>query len=232
MMLRKIVAFSLSIYLGLGSFMPVVQAAPKKTSAPKKTASKKPVRKTATRIERKKVILHKTSPRKVVVSRYHGRVSPARAAMLHLPPQMVNPETFEATAQPGVRYTFGTPAGNEPASQSITVTLQDNAPPRHEPLTFKRGEVVQFVVTNQGTQTYEVAIGDTQTHKAHLSMLRSVPGLPRVDDATSIVVPPQQSKTLTWKFSRQHPRYPIELAVLHVNDVLSTPQKSRINLHP
>lgn len=235
MTLRKFFAFSLSVCISLSVLSTSADAAPKKASAAKKAkaVAKKPAGKTVSRSPRKRVVLNTHGTRtKVYPGRGHYH-SP-RTAMLHLPAQITTGESsgLDATAQPGVRYTFGTPAGSESPTQTIAVTLQDNAPPRHEPLTFKRGEVVQFVVRNDSQQAYEVAIGDTQTHKAHVSMLRSVPGLPRVDDATSIIIPPQQSKTLTWKFSRQHPRYPIELAVLQINDVLSTPHKSRINLHP
>ncbi|GAA3933731.1 copper-binding protein [Litoribacillus peritrichatus] len=65
---------------------------------------------------------------------------------------------------------------------------------------IKAGDVVKFVVTNQGKITHELSIGDEKEQHAHREMMKKMPDMQH-EDGSTISVKPGETETLIWKFA-------------------------------
>ena len=68
-----------------------------------------------------------------------------------------------------------------------------------QPLIIKRGDVVRFVVTNQGRIRHEFSIGNQTEQETHRKAMREMPDMMH-DDPNAVTVDPDQTKTLIWRF--------------------------------
>ena len=65
---------------------------------------------------------------------------------------------------------------------------------------LKAGDVVRFVVTNQGQIPHEFSIGTEAEQDAHREMMRKMPHMQH-EDGNTITVQPGETKDLVWQFA-------------------------------
>lgn len=94
----------------------------------------------------------------------------------------------------------GEPGKERNVSRIITVTADDTMRFFHEPLNVKKGETIQFVVTNKGTMTHEFTIATKDEQKKHGKMMMNNVGMHHGPGGNSITVQPNESMTIIWKF--------------------------------
>ncbi|MGE5540517.1 MAG: plastocyanin/azurin family copper-binding protein [Gemmatimonas sp.] len=130
-----------------------------------------------------------------------------------------------AEGPPGHTHEYaavGQPAKPTASSRSVQVTLVDMA---FEPETInvKSGETVRFVVTNKGQLLHEFNLGTPAMHAEHQKemammmdhgmitatgidehMMKMDMGGHQMthDDPNSVLVPPGETRELTWKFTK------------------------------
>jgi len=95
----------------------------------------------------------------------------------------------------------GKPAKASHATRTIKVVTKDNM--RYEfsdELNLKAGEIVKFVVTNEGKIAHEFSVGDAEEQKSHQAMMAKMPNMTH-EDGNTVTVKPGQTKELTWKFT-------------------------------
>lgn len=99
--------------------------------------------------------------------------------------------------------TVGKPVDVSKANKTIKVDLLDSM--RFEfnnTMSIKEGDIVRFVVTNKGEIDHEFSIGSEKEQKAHLEMMKQMPNMVHSDGST-ITVKPNETKALTWKFTKR-----------------------------
>lgn len=62
------------------------------------------------------------------------------------------------------------------------------------------GDVVKFVVTNNGKIPHEFSIGNAAEQAKHNAMMKSMPDM-KHEDGNTVTVQPGQSKALVWQFN-------------------------------
>lgn len=123
----------------------------------------------------------------------------------------------------GHQNAYGEPAAAAQATRTITVIMRDN---NYEPerITVKAGEVIKFVIRNEGELLHEFAIGRRADHMAHQKMMAMMldhgmitttsidPEKMKMDhggmsmshahgpESGSVLVEPGKSAELVWKF--------------------------------
>jgi len=94
----------------------------------------------------------------------------------------------------------GAPADAANATKTIQVTTSDDMRYRFSTdLDLKAGEIVKFVVTNQGKIPHEFSVGDKKEQKSHQAMMKKMPNMVH-QDGNTVTVMPGESKELTWQF--------------------------------
>lgn len=94
----------------------------------------------------------------------------------------------------------GTPADKSEATKTISVTLLDSMRIEFDQdPALKRGDVVHFIIYNQGKIRHEFSIGDAAEQKAHLEMMRKNPDMPHTD-ANTVSLEGGKSADLVWRF--------------------------------
>lgn len=68
-------------------------------------------------------------------------------------------------------------------------------------LTVNRGEIVRFVVHNDGKVMHEMVIGSLQELREHAELMRKFPGMEH-DEPYMAHVPPGQKGEIVWQFTR------------------------------
>ncbi|MBV8061913.1 MAG: cupredoxin domain-containing protein [Alphaproteobacteria bacterium] len=110
-------------------------------------------------------------------------------------------------------YSFGEPAKAAEATRTVTILALPDMRFDPDSLTIKHGEVITFVVTNKDKVLHELDIGDKPALRQHQKMMLQMSGAQHGDSATSVMVRPGETKSLTWRFNKT-PDSPIELACL------------------
>jgi len=94
----------------------------------------------------------------------------------------------------------GMPAAESKAMKVIKVTADDTMRYKFEPTPdLEDGDVVKFVVTNNGKLSHEFSIGDDKEQSEHRAMMRRMPNMVHKDGNT-ITVAPGATESLTWQF--------------------------------
>ena len=94
----------------------------------------------------------------------------------------------------------GQPAAESAATKTIAVTTLDSMRYTFSPQPdLKSGDIVKFVITNEGKIPHEFSIGDEKEQQAHREMMRKMPNMVHQDGRT-VSVKPGETKLLTWKF--------------------------------
>ena len=95
----------------------------------------------------------------------------------------------------------GAPADASKATRTIKVTTKDTM--RYEfsnELNLNAGEIVTFVVTNDGKIAHEFSVGDADEQKAHQAMMAKMPNMVH-EDGNTVTVKAGETKELTWQFT-------------------------------
>jgi len=95
----------------------------------------------------------------------------------------------------------GKPAAEADATKTINVVTKDSMRYAFSPEPdIKAGDIVTFIITNEGQIPHEFSIGDNDEQEAHRTMMQKMPSMVH-EDGNTITVKPGETKTLTWNFS-------------------------------
>jgi len=90
-------------------------------------------------------------------------------------------------------------AGLTPA-QTVNVSMADTMRFTPSSLVVKAGEVVRFVVTNDGLLQHEFVLGTPQTLSEHNEMMKKFPGMEH-EEPNMLLLEPSAKGGLIWKFT-------------------------------
>lgn len=94
----------------------------------------------------------------------------------------------------------GKPGIEADATKTIQVVTKDSMRYAFSPEPdIKQGDIVTFIVTNEGQIPHEFAIGDKREQEAHRKMMQKMPDM-KHEDGNTITVKPGETKNLTWNF--------------------------------
>ena len=98
----------------------------------------------------------------------------------------------------------GSPVGQlamaSQATKTIRVSAMDTMRYKFSPqLDLQEGDIVRFVISNEGKISHEFSIGDKKEQKAHREMMRKMPGMVHADGNT-ITIKQGETSELTWQF--------------------------------
>ena len=98
-------------------------------------------------------------------------------------------------------YAVGEPVEKGVQAKRVTVSMLDTmkfvfSPPLDS---LRDGEVVEFVVTNDGKIPHEFSIGNAQEQAKHSEMMRQMPTMAH-NDPNAVSLKPGDSATLRWRF--------------------------------
>lgn len=100
----------------------------------------------------------------------------------------------------GSRFSVGEPA-NANIDRTISVSMLDSMrfvfTPSFEEL--HDGEVIEFIVKNDGSIVHEFSIGNAEDQIKHAEMMRKMPGMKHNDPNTASLEPGETAK-LIWRF--------------------------------
>lgn len=95
----------------------------------------------------------------------------------------------------------GRPAAQQEATMTIEVRTFDTMRYAFLPaLEIKAGDVVKFVIANEGKIPHEFSIGDEAEQEEHRAMMRKMPDMVH-QDASTVTIQPGETEILTWKFN-------------------------------
>lgn len=99
------------------------------------------------------------------------------------------------------KFSVGQPSSDKPA-RIINVSMKDTMRFEFAPSldTLKDGEVVEFVIRNDGRIAHEFSIGNSDDQVAHAEMMRRMPNMKHKDPNT-VAPEPGQTSRIRWKFS-------------------------------
>lgn len=104
----------------------------------------------------------------------------------------------------GHGFSFGKPVDAGEADRTVEIDATDSMDFQPSDIVVRTGEVVRFVVTNTGTLHHSFTLGSKSWHRDHEQQMQ---GLSPEDIVTHMrsepngaVVPPGETRTLTWKF--------------------------------
>ena len=98
------------------------------------------------------------------------------------------------------KFAVGEPAMINP-DRTINVTMHDTMRFKFSPSleSLRDGEIVKFVVSNQGSIVHEFSIGNAIEQKEHAMMMQKMTSM-KHKDANAIFLDPGKSTSLTWRF--------------------------------
>ncbi|MCW8327607.1 cupredoxin family protein [Photobacterium sp. SDRW27] len=94
----------------------------------------------------------------------------------------------------------GMPAPVEQATKTFEVSLTDDMKMHFSPaLNIKQGEIVRFVISNNGKMPHEFSVGSLDEQDKHRAMMRSMPDMVHSDGST-ITLQAGENAELGWHF--------------------------------
>jgi uncharacterized cupredoxin-like copper-binding protein len=94
----------------------------------------------------------------------------------------------------------GQPMPGVSPDQVIKVSMEDSMRfVVDKPINVRNGEVVKFILTNNGQMNHEFSIGSKSEQMSHQKMMANNPGMMH-QDGSSITVKPGETKEITWEF--------------------------------
>ncbi len=101
----------------------------------------------------------------------------------------------------GHESAVGKPATVSQATKKIQVVTKDSMRYVFSPEPdIKTGDIVTFIITNEGQIPHEFSIGDKSEQASHRKMMQDMPAMVH-EDGNTITVKPGETKRLTWNFS-------------------------------
>jgi uncharacterized cupredoxin-like copper-binding protein len=87
------------------------------------------------------------------------------------------------------------------ATRTIRVAMTDNMRFTPDRLDIRQGEVVRFVIRNNGRMLHEMVIGTKPELDAHAALMLKFPGMEH-DEPYMAHVPPGKTAEMVWQFNR------------------------------
>lgn len=104
-------------------------------------------------------------------------------------------------------FAFGQPADGAEPGRTIEITATDSMEFAPSEIEVETGETVRFVVKNTGRLHHSFTIGSRQWHRDHEQQMQGVAPEDLVshmrDEPNGTVVPPGETRTLTWTFDER-----------------------------
>lgn len=128
-----------------------------------------------------------------------GRCSAAALALT-----LASSTAWATGTHAGGHYSFGEPGEESEVTRTVEVIADDRDGMRFvmDVGPIKQGEVIKFVVTNQGTGEHEFSIGDTASQRAHAKLMAKNPDMKHEGDPSAVHVSPGEMEEVIWKFSK------------------------------
>jgi uncharacterized cupredoxin-like copper-binding protein len=96
---------------------------------------------------------------------------------------------------------LGSPAAAEAATKLYGVSLEDSMRIEFtETPEIHQGDIITFVITNNGNIPHEFSLGSLAEQEAHREMMVAMPNM-KHEDGNSRTVAPGETSSLTWKFT-------------------------------
>lgn len=111
-------------------------------------------------------------------------------------------ETGRAGEGAHVEFAYGHPGVGSGSTRVIHIEALDDLRFRPSRVRVAPGTTVKFVVTNMGRLEHEFVLGDAAVQATHAREMRAMPGMPMSPDANAVALPPGQTRTLVWTFTR------------------------------
>lgn len=102
----------------------------------------------------------------------------------------------------GSHYTFGEPGVESEVTRTVEVKATDDMEFIMDLGSIRRGETIEFVVTNVGQIPHEFSIGDRNSQQAHADMMRQHPHMGHHHDPAALTLAPGETKSLVWTFNK------------------------------
>lgn len=94
----------------------------------------------------------------------------------------------------------GKPAKLSQASKTVYLTTEDTMRFKFSSMPdLKDGDIVKFVITNNGKIPHEFSIGDEKEQQAHREMMRKMPNMVH-EDGNTVTIAAGKTKELAWEF--------------------------------
>lgn len=95
----------------------------------------------------------------------------------------------------------GKPASAAKATKQVKVITSDDMRfTFSNKLHLHNGDIITFLVKNDGKIPHEFSIGDESEQRAHQKMMREMPNMVH-NDGNTVTVKPGETKKITWKFT-------------------------------
>lgn len=94
---------------------------------------------------------------------------------------------------------FGEAAMSEDADRTIEVRTLDALAFAPETLEVEQGEVITFVITNEGEMPHDFTLGDEAIQEQHEEEMSS--GMAAHDHPYGVFLEPGETKEITWRFT-------------------------------
>lgn len=105
----------------------------------------------------------------------------------------------------GHGYSFGKPASAGEADRTVTVTAKDTMTFSPSTIEVREGETIRFVVKNVGKLQHSFTLGTPSDQRMHEDEMKEMPMDMMAghmdDEPNGVVVPPGETRSLTWRFS-------------------------------
>lgn len=98
-------------------------------------------------------------------------------------------------------FAFGEPADAAGADREIEVLAGDDFSYEPPAIEVSQGEVITFIVTNDGKIVHEFVIGDEEFQDEHEAEMADMEGEMMHDEANAIALEPGETKEFTWRFT-------------------------------
>ena len=104
----------------------------------------------------------------------------------------------------GGHYSFGEPGSEAEVTRTIQVTAEDRDGMKfvRDIPSIQHGEVIKFIVTNNGSSDHEFSIGDTASQRAHAKLMAKNPDMKHEDDPSAVHLAPGETEEVIWKFNK------------------------------
>jgi uncharacterized cupredoxin-like copper-binding protein len=86
-------------------------------------------------------------------------------------------------------------------TRTIEIVMSDTMRFTPDRIQVRQGEIVKFVIRNNGAMLHELVLGTKQELDAHAALMLKFPGMEH-DEAHMIHVKPGRSEPLAWNFNR------------------------------
>ena len=130
--------------------------------------------------------------------------NPGRAMLAALALTLASNASWAGGTHKGGHYSFGEPGSEAEVTRTIQVTAEDRDGMKFvmDIPSIQQGEVIKFIVTNNGSSDHEFSIGDTASQRAHARLMAKNPDMKHEDDPSAVHLAPGETEEVIWKFNK------------------------------